>query len=777
MHSNCAFSNISVRIFSFILSLAGASFIFGADAGIRLSGRILSEADSTVVSFAVGKVLVTEKPVASFQSDENGQFCTDIPQERDILIRIESPGFADYEVEIEGMKKNTDIGTIYMSEVALLKEVVVTAEGKMERMGKTIVIPSASDVRASADAISLLQKLQLDGLEVNVVNRSVSVLGKTPVILINGIPSTQDDLNALKPGDVAKVEYSRFVPARYADKNAGGVIDVTLKKKNDGGTVYVWGRGCPTTGYIDGNVRASYHQGPSQFTLSYSPSWRNYNDVNDYSESSLIGDDFRVDFVSKAKSPFHYMFNPINLRYVYSPERSLLFSASFNAGIFNNGIKTRKEMHDSMYGDYSESVVSSTNRFTPSLDLYFRKDFNDRNALEAEVVGTLSSTDYRNTILEDPDGEEMTYTTDTDNRRRSLISEISYVHKFDERTELSAGFQNTISGNDNHYLATGYEATLTENNNYGYLQFSRQCGPVYFRLSTGMKMFWMRNDLNHRHFIKNLSSALLSWRVSGDWTMTYQFRYTPDIPGLSALTDYPQQTSVYLVSNGNPDLRVCDNFSNSLALQFKRGIWSASANIFHSYAADPTFSNVEYLGDRKFLSASMNFDSQQNLSGWVRLGVNNLFGMFGANVTLQYSHYASKGEGWSHKLNSFSANMSVWWNKGPFTVSYWRKIPGKYLWAQTVSKDENGDALQFDYKPNRHWTLGLSWMYMFSEKGTQYPSWNYSATNPGYKYRYIKPNANMVCLSVTYNADFGSLFRTANRSLNNRDDGSSLLTM
>lgn len=776
MHSNCAFSNNSWRIFSFILSLVGASFIFGADAGIRLSGRILSEADSTAVSFAVGEVLVAEKPVASFQSDENGQFHTDIPQEKDIFIKIESPGFADYELEIEGMKKNIDIGIIYMSEVASLKEVVVTAEGKRERMGKTIVIPSAADVRASADALSFLQKLQLDGLEVNIVNRSVSVLGSSLIILIDGVPSSQDDLNALKPGDVAKVEYSRFVPARYADKNAGGVIDITLKKKNDGGSVYVWGRGCPTTGFIDGSVRGSYHQGPSQFTLSYSPSWRNYSDVNDYSESALIGNDFRVDFVSTAKSPFHYMFNPLNLKYVYSPDKSLVFSATFNAGIFNDGRKTRSSLHDSLYGDYSSNNENSDKRFTPSLDLYVRKDFNPRNSLEVEVVGTLSSTDYRNRNVENPDGVEESYVTDTDNRRRSLISEVSFVHTFDEVSELSAGFQNTVSGNDNRYLTTGYKATLTENNNYGYVQFARQCGPVYLRVATGIKLFWMRNDLNNRHFIRNLSSALASWKLNREWTLTYQFRYTPAIPGLAELTDYPQQTSIYMVSNGNPDLKVCDNFRNSLALQFNKGKWSVSGNVNHFYASHPTYSDVSYLGDGKFLSASTNFKSQQNITGWVRFGVNNLFDMFGTNVTFQYSHYESKGDDWKHTLGSFSAYMNVWWNKGPFTVSYSRKIPGKSLWGTTVSKDENWDGLQFDYKPDKHWTLGLGWMYMFSKHGTQYPSWDYSASNPGYRYRYIKENANMVCLSVTYNADFGSLFSTARRSLNNTDSGSSLLT-
>ena len=66
---------------------------------------------------------------------------------------------------------------------------------------------------------------------------------------------------------------------------------------------------------------------------------------------------------------------------------------------------------------------------------------------------------------------------------------------------------------------------------------------------------------------------------------------------------------------------------------------------------------------------------------------------------------------------------------------------------------------------------------MFDVKGTKYPSWNYSAVNPGYRERYIKNNGNMIVLSVTYSADFGSLFRSAKRSLNNSDNGSSILRL
>ena len=68
-------------------------------------------------------------------------------------------------------------------------------------------------------------------------------------------------------------------------------------------------------------------------------------------------------------------------------------------------------------------------------------------------------------------------------------------------------------------------------------------------------------------------------------------------------------------------------------------------------------------------------------------------------------------------------------------------------------------------------------MYMFDSKGTRYPAWDYSSVNPSYRERYIRNNSNMVVLSVSYSTDFGSIFRTARRNLNNSDSGSSLLKL
>lgn len=742
-----------------------------------IQGHVLSSNDSTAVAGATCRLISEGKLITGVAADAVGAFLLETNLKTSLNLEVSMTGFSSTDVIIDAGSKNVNIGTIYLDQGVTLDEVTVTGNQVVHSKGRTIVYPSSSDVRASSTSVSLFQKLPLPGLQANPINRTLSVDGGSPVILINGVPSTMDDVNALQPKDIEKIEYSRFIPARYADSGKSGYVSIILKKRNDGGQFYAWGRSAVNTAFVDGNVRASYHQGPSQFTLLYNPSWRNYQQVYDDVTESLIGDDFKINLEEHDRNPFNYQYHAIRLKYDFSPSAKTLFSATFSVTPNTNKRRTIAHTIDSEQGEYDNNSVSSNKALTPTLDLFLHQDFNDKNSLEVQVVGTLSSSDYRrdnNYIF--ADGTDASYIMNVDSRRRSLISEVSYIHNFSDKTSLSAGYQNTVSHSKNTYLSSDYKPILTENNNYAYVRLGQNVGKFYFSLSTGAKLFWIKNDLNKRNFIRNISSAQVSWNINSKWNLQATFRYTPEIPSLSALTDYPQQTTPYLISNGNPDLKVAENFMYSIAADYTYKKFQASFRSNYFDIRNSVISDVQYLGDDKFMSQSINAKYQRQFQNDLWLSIRDIYG-FGARLYVSLMNFWTAGTDWNHNLTSFSGGISVWWNKGPFTVSYWREIPGTYLSGHYKWKGENGDSLSFEWRPDKHWTVGASWMYMFDKKGTRYPSWDLSPVNPATRDRYIKNNGNMVVLSVSYTTDFGSIFRSARRNLNNSDNGSSLLQM
>ena len=760
---------LSALVFSLLLCVSTMS-------ARTITGKVLSDSDSTAVVGATCRLMSGNQFVNGMVTDPDGKFEISTDSKSTLTLEISMVGFSTTEIVI-APGKNVNVGNVYLSEGVALEGVEVTARSMVDVKGRTVVFPSASDVKASTTAISLFQKLPLAGLETNPINRTLSVDGGTPVILINGIPSSMNDINTLKPDEIAKIEFSRITPARYADRGNSGLISITLKKRDDGGQVYLWGRSALNAIFVDGNMKASYHQGPSQFTLFYHPQWRDYKDVYDNTVQSYIGNDFRVELEEHDRNPFSYNYHNLGMKYDYSPNVHTVFSATFNATPnFSKG-STDAVTVDSYLGKYHVDKHYKTTDFAPSLDLFFKRDFNERNSLELQLVGTLSSTDYRRSnkyIFND--GSLSDYVMDVDSRRHSLISEISYAHQFSEKTSLSVGYQNTVSRSTNTYLTSDYKPVLTENNNYVYARLGQQVGKVYLSLSTGAKMYWIRNDVNKRHFVRNISTARFSWSISRKWSLSGAFQYSPTIPSLSALTDYPQQQSPYLISNGNPNLKVSQNFFYQLNPSYQYKKFTASLLMGYSRVGDQVVSDLTYLGDRVFLSQSVNAKDSWGLGSRLSLKLSDIHG-FGANVSLGLEHYETQGETWSHHLTTFSANFTIWWNKGPFTVSYWRTIPGKYLNGNIVGQQEDGDVLSVEYKPNKHWTVEAGWWYLFDKKGSKYPYWGYNPVNPYYRERYIKNNGNMVVVSVSYSTDFGTIFRTTRRSLNNSDNGSSLLKM
>lgn len=763
-----------VSRFALFLVLAGCHSALNARS---IQGVVMSANDSTAVIGANCRLLSSGKILTGTVTDAAGAFSLQTDEKASLALEISMTGFSSTDVIIESGARNLNIGTVWLNEGVSLNQVEVTGNSVVHSGGRTIVYPSAADVRASSTAIGLFMKLPLAGLEADPINRTISVDGGTPVILINGVPSTLSDLHALQPKDIEKIEFSRFTPARYADSGNSGLLSIILKKRDDGGQVYLWGHSAVNTAFVDANLSTSYHQGASQFTLQYSPSWRNYQDVYDSTDRSYIGSDFRVNLHEQDRNPFNYHYHPVKVRYDYSPDIKTLFSATLNLNRNSHDSREITSTSDSELGEYDNRNFTKDRSFTPSLDLFMRRDFNDKNSLEAQVVGTLNSGQYRrdnNYIF--ADGDEEAYIMNADTRRRSLITAVSYIHKFSDRTTLSAGYQNTLSRSTNTYLSSDYKPVLTENNNYAYVSFGQSAGKFYFNVSTGAKLFWINNDVNRRHFIKNLSSARADWYINDNWNLRAFFNYSPYIPSLTTLTDYPQQTTPYLISNGNPDLNVSDNYSYSLMASFTKKKFQAALQTSFYDTDKSMVGEVRYLGNGLFLSQTVNSRYTRLFQNTLNFRISDIYG-FGARLNLTLGHYSTAGADWSHKLTSLSGSITVWWNHGPYTISYWRKLPGKYLSGHYVGKNENGDSLAFEWKPDRHWTVGASWMYMFDKKGTRYPGRNYSAVSPMQRDRYIKNNSNMVVLSLSYSADFGSIFRTARRNLNNTDSGSSLLQM
>lgn len=117
-----------------------------------------------------------------------------------------------------------------------LEEVTVKSNAVIQKVDKQVLLPMAEVKKASANGISLLKNMALPRIVVSSVDNSVTTLSGDGVQLrINGVLSTKEEVTALSPKDIIRIDYYDEPGVRFG--NVASVIDYIVKKRESGGNV------------------------------------------------------------------------------------------------------------------------------------------------------------------------------------------------------------------------------------------------------------------------------------------------------------------------------------------------------------------------------------------------------------------------------------------------------------------------------------------------------------------------------------------------------------
>ena len=105
----------------------------------------------------------------------------------------------------------------------------------IHKSDRDLFIPSAEAVKQSNNGLSLLQNIQIPTLVVNTVLESVSNPSGDVQLRINGREASINEVKALLPESIVRVEYHENPGLRYNDANA--VLDFIVRNPTVGGSV------------------------------------------------------------------------------------------------------------------------------------------------------------------------------------------------------------------------------------------------------------------------------------------------------------------------------------------------------------------------------------------------------------------------------------------------------------------------------------------------------------------------------------------------------------
>ena len=239
-----------------------------AMASNRIGGVVLDDHDASPL---IGATVVLSdemgRQVIGVTTDADGRFLMKEVEAGSYVLQCSYVGYESFTMTLTSFNKNIDLGEIRLkSSSALLDEVVVKGEKVVQKIDRQLVMPTEAQKKASTNGVSLLQHLQLSGLTVNPMTKSiVTNYGEAVQLRINGVHATHEEVVALRPEDVIRVEYHEHPGLRYG--GAAAVIDYIVKRKESGGNVSAdLTNGVSPLGFGDYQLSGKYHQGKSTFT-------------------------------------------------------------------------------------------------------------------------------------------------------------------------------------------------------------------------------------------------------------------------------------------------------------------------------------------------------------------------------------------------------------------------------------------------------------------------------------------------------------------------------
>lgn len=746
---------------------------------VRFTGKALYASDSTAVVGATVKLLSSDGGVITgVTTNEEGSFTISGEETKVSRLELSFAGFVPIAVQIKDAKGSVALGNLYLIEDNVLLD-EVTVSGSLRQFNRQLVFPDRLQMRASQDFIALLHNLSLVGLSVDQVDKNASIYGKPVQWKINGVPRTLAEVRNLKPESILRIDYTDMPSMRELDRGYGGIIDVILKERTDGGSVRTHLQSALWVGFVNGSASANYHQGKSDFSLDYNVSFRNYPKWSKDSSEKFIGAGSKISRVNEGEdSPFKMTNHDINLTYLYQPSDKSQFSATWRNSIGWQSFDMRGNILESGKSPYFRSSVSRYKGYTPALDLFYQHIFKDGSKLEANVLGTLSIGRGDRNLIDMIEGVEVaSYSNPVNSKYRSIIGELSYQKLLHPKVYFSTGLQNRYAYSTNEYLSpSSYLDELRQNNTYLYAQISGRLTPkVQYSAGTGAKLFYVKNEENDRYYLRNQSSIGLYYNPTTSFSIALNSYFTPYLPSLAQLSSVRQRYDDLSVYTGNRDLKPSYAFTNRLNFNLRKGKVTNNLALHYNHTTNPFFTRVTYQPtENYFLFQSDNGNYNRQFGAEWKLNLSKLWEFFSIYTTLGYNRYESNVGGNPLHLNSLSGNISLQVSYKDWVFSGYYAKSGKTLYNETVSNPTDRAGLTAMWSKG-NWTLYGQMIYIGFKDGDSLKMINYSKTNPSESYIKIPENGNMLTLGVVWNLDFGKRMNKIRRGLQNYDSNNSVV--
>lgn len=653
-----------------------------------------------------------------------------------------------------------------------LDEATVKSAKVVNKSDGMIIYPTETQKQASNNGYSILEKLTLANLRIDNINHTVTAIDNrgSVQLRVNGIVVGKQEMLALNPKDIAKIDFINNPGVRYGESIAY-VIDIVTRRSESGYTIGTDVTSALTTLQGDGSVYGKWNRGKSEWSLSY--------DVSGYktqgskskqlAEYTLTDGSIytieRNDVESLRKAIAHNT----KLTYNWSDSTATVFQTSLN-GAFNN----TPDNYNIKYITDGSRQYQATSReknksLSPVLDIYFFRQLTARQSITANAVGTYISTQTSSYY-----DEGTPYKYDVDGKTASLLTEIIYENRLKPFT-FSTGLNNSYKYIKNDYLGDASALTKTNNNRlYAFAEIKGMFRPLRYTLGAGASYIHYTQNGHRYNFWTFRPKASLTYNLNNNMQLSYTYQMWDRVSRIAMTSDAMVRTNSMEWTVGNPDLKPSHDMEHRLQFSYNNNRLQTFFDVYFKQCLKPNMAHYERTDDNQFIYTQINqkeidalnvmaYASYWLLPEKLRIAANGgIYRCF--NFGYDYTHcYTS----WFY-ASSITAYL------GHFTLQGYIDNGNRFFEGESKSFSGAYSVLKAAYSW-RDLQFSLSWTNPFNKK---YKSYENELLNRNlYKHTigYSKDSGNLVTLNVSWRLSRGNKHKSAEKKINLRDTDNGIM--
>lgn len=681
--------------------------------------------------------------------------------------------------QMKAQENTQNDSTIMMN--GTLEEVTVKASNMIRKVDKQVILPTKEQKKKAVNGLELTQQLSLPRIFIDTASGSISMNGNgTLQLRINGLKATSQEVLALSPQDIKRVEYHDNPGLRYGD-GVEAVIDYITVQRNSGGNIGVSLLQESNSVGAD-QLYGNFHKGKSQFSFSYYTNFHSYNDIyTNKQQTYSFPDGTELHHTTEGlPGKNSEILHLGSAAYNYTSDDEFMLSAKFSLLKYDvSHVATRGEVYDTRTPGYR--ILRETDNphwwNRPSLDIYLYKKLKNAQSIALDIVGTYNGNHQKSIFKDSKDDVVFTNIyTNVHSKRYSLIAEAIYEKAWKDN-RLSAGLKHTQAKTDNTYRGNAsYDTRMYDADTYAYAEFLGKLNKLTYTLGVGTAHTHIRqqgsNALNQWYFRPTLK---LLYSFSNVYSLRFRYLLRNENPSLSQLSDVEQQTDSLQLLKGNPLLDANLKHTFGLDLDVNKANCKLGLSLKYILENHPVMEETRYDTDRRlFIKSYANQRRFETLNAELYTNIDLLKDHVNIYFSGGINHFISTGNDYRHRFTNlyYISQVQADYKNFLFTAQFIRQNYLFYGEHMNSWNQYNQYTLGYKFRNNMRLSVGIMNPFGEFDHGV---TKNYASATHSNEQTYYPNLKQCLLVSFSWNLNFGKQYKALQRKLENSDTQNGIL--